>query len=128
MRQVAIGVLVVLGGALGVAACGSSGGGTGGSSAGGTHVVGDGCTKDADCQSGLFCSTTDPGGQCLKICATAADCPTGSVCTDEMKCYKSCTQASDCTRSGYACVDAMLVTNMPTKTCDVAETTDAGGD
>jgi hypothetical protein len=94
----------------------------------GTGVIGDACTKTSDCGSGLYCSTSDPGGQCLKICMKQADCPSGSTCTDEMKCYKSCTMASDCTRQGYACVQAMTVDAMPTTTCDVAPPMDAGAD
>jgi hypothetical protein len=35
--------------------------------------------------------------------------------------------ATDCTRQGYTCVDAMTVNAMPTKTCDVAPVADAGG-
>jgi hypothetical protein len=118
-----MGLLVVLGGIMASAACGNSSGGGGGAGGGsaGTHIIGDACTATSDCESGLYCSTDDPGGQCLKTCATAGDCPSGRVCTDEMKCYKSCTMASDCTRSGYACVDAMTVTSMATKTCDVPQ-------
>jgi hypothetical protein len=36
--------------------------------------------------------------------------------------------ASDCTRQGYACVQAMTVNAMPTMTCDVAPPADAGAD
>ena len=112
----ALGALLLLGGAVASAACGNSADGAGG----GTHVIGDACATSADCESGLFCSTDDPGGQCLKGCQTEADCPAGSVCTDEMKCYRSCTSAADCTRAGYACVEAMTVTSAPTTTCDIA--------
>jgi hypothetical protein len=128
MRRAATALILCF--AAAIAACSSttgSGGTTGGGGATtGTHVVGDACVATSDCAAGLFCSTDDPGGQCLATCAAAADCPAGSVCTDEMKCYKSCTAASDCTRSGYACVDAMTVTSMPTQTCDVAPDGDAG--
>jgi hypothetical protein len=84
--------------------------------------VGDGCKADTDCNKTekLFCSTSDPGGQCLAICKTQADCPMGSTCTDEMKCYATCKTPADCTRAGYTCVDSMTVDHKPSKTCDVA--------
>ena len=84
--------------------------------------IGDGClaTTDCDASKKLFCSQDDPGGQCLSICKTQSDCPAGSICTDEQKCYASCKTNADCTRDGYACVDAMTVDKKPTKTCDVA--------
>jgi hypothetical protein len=84
------------------------------------------CKADTDCQTsqGLFCSVGDPGGQCLKLCQKLTDCPAGSVCTDENKCYKSCAGSADCTRAGYACVAATRVDKTPIMTCDVPSTSD----
>src|SRR5436305_6679973 len=107
MKRLSISFIVILGLVLG---CSSKSAG----------AIGDGCTADTDCASGTFCSTSDPGGQCLKNCAQASDCPAGSVCTDESKCYKSCTNASDCPRAGYACVSATSITNQAVTDCDIA--------
>ena len=86
----------------------------------GTAPIGEGCKSTADCESGLSCSTDDPGGQCVKGCKVQSDCPSGSTCTDEGTCYLSCTKQSDCTRAGYECNDASTVDGKPTRTCDVA--------
>jgi hypothetical protein len=94
------------------AACGDSGTGS--------AAIGAACAASSDCESGL-CVTDDPNGQCEQACTTKADCPTGSTCTDEKKCYKDCSTNADCRSDGYACVDAMDVTAKAVKTCDVAE-------
>ena len=72
------------------------------------------CVADSQCQSGLFCDKDDPGGQCLKKCASSADCGDG-VCSDEKKCYRSCQNNEDCGRTGYVCGGAS-----PHKFCDAA--------
>jgi len=77
--------------------------------------IGGGCTSDDDCTSGLFCDKDDPGGQCLKKCATTADCGSGAVCSDEKKCYQACQKPTDCTRRGYACQGTA-----PNMFCDTA--------
>ncbi len=104
------------------------GGGGGADAGGGTGEVSAACTKDLDCQSGLYCSTGDPGGQCLKVCHAQSECPMGSTCTDENKCYKTCTGKTDCPRDGYACVDSTKLDMSAGKTCDIAPPADAGGD
>jgi hypothetical protein len=110
------------------AACSGAGGtmDAGTDAGSGTGAIGAACIGNGDCESTLFCSTDDPGGQCLKGCTVASDCPAGSVCTDEGKCYKSCMVAADCTRSAYECVDANQIDGGPTATCDVALSPDAG--
>src|ERR1700733_8246232 len=86
---------------------GGNGGGGGGTTGG---AIGDACKATSDCGGdGLFCSLDDPGGQCLKTCNTASDCPSGSTCTDEKKCYKSCSAQGDCTRTPYQCVSSSTV-------------------
>jgi len=82
--------------------------------------IGDACAATADCELGDDCATTDPGGQCVKVCKTQVDCPTGSTCTAEKKCYKACAVAADCPRMGYACVAAMNIAAMTTMVCDIA--------
>jgi hypothetical protein len=87
------------------------------SSAGATKSpIGGACTSDAACETGLFCDTGDPGGQCLKKCSSTADCGSGAVCSDEKKCYHACQSKADCTRAGYTCVG-----KAPQMFCDVAE-------
>jgi hypothetical protein len=78
--------------------------------------IGGGCASDDDCVSGLFCEKGDPGGQCLKKCATTADCGAGAICSDEKKCYQACQKPEDCTRKGYACKG-----KAPEMFCDAAE-------
>ena len=102
--------------------------GGGADAGGGSGEVSAACVKDSDCQSGLFCSTGDPGGQCLKVCHALSECPAGSTCTDENKCYKTCATAADCPRSGYACVDSTKIDMSAGKTCDIAPPADAGTD
>jgi Cys-rich repeat protein len=73
--------------------------------AAGTSPVGGACASDADCLSGLSCSTGDPGGLCTKSCKSDADCGTGGVCNSESECYAGCTTNADCRNSeGYVCI------------------------
>jgi hypothetical protein len=82
---------------------------------GASSPLGGPCKADADCQQGMFCATDDPGGQCEKKCASAADCGAGAVCSDEKKCYRACQSDADCGRKGYACLG-----KGPDKFCDAA--------
>jgi hypothetical protein len=121
MKQMSIGVaiLVLVAGA---AACksstgGSGGGGAGGGGAGGgggqaALAVGSACTTDAECGGGDFmCMTDHPDGYCIKMCDHAngdADCPTGSICQFDgtaAECHAECSAAADC-RTGYTCAPA----------------------
>jgi len=86
-----------------LAACG--GGESSGKSVAGAasnSPIGGPCGGDGDCSSGLTCEKDDPGGQCVKKCATSADCGSGAVCNDEKKCYAACKTKDDC-RKGYSC-------------------------
>jgi len=85
----------------------------------GKGAIGGACRADDDCASGLFCEKDDPGGQCLKKCASSADCGAGAVCSDEKKCYQACQKPADCTRSGYACKGTA-----PEMFCDTAASGD----
>jgi Cys-rich repeat protein len=87
---------------------------------GATHQssIGGACSSDNDCHAGLFCETTDPGGQCVKTCTTDLDCGSGAVCNSEKKCYAACTSSAQC-RSGYSCQGVT-----PENFCDVAPTMD----
>jgi hypothetical protein len=89
---------------------------TAASASGGKNPIGGGCASDGDCASGLFCEKGDPGGQCLKKCASTADCGPGAVCSDERKCYAACKSPADCTRKGYTCKG-----KAPEMFCDTAE-------
>jgi hypothetical protein len=91
-------------------ACGSSGSGTGGSSTTALATIGDDCSADSMCASGLCddkascaapVATLDGGA-----CTIDADCPTGDHChTATGKCFSnaqdgtgthSCTTNADC--------------------------------
>lgn len=98
-----------------IAACGGSQVSTTQPTGASSSPLGGGCTADGDCQSGLFCDKDDPGGQCLKKCASTSDCGAGAVCSDEKKCYRACQTNADCGRQGYACIGTA-----PNKFCDVA--------
>ena len=77
-------------------------------------LLGEGCTSDSDCASGLGCLVTGqgfPGGLCSRACNAAA-CPSASVCTDVRNtqagvsaCMHGCKTDDDC-RQGYACCTA----------------------
>jgi len=89
--DIAIGRLAVLGILL-LAACGGGQSATtppeGAPAPGAKSAIGGACTGDAQCQEGLTCDKGDPGGNCQKQCATAADCGAGAVCgAEEKKCY-----------------------------------------
>jgi hypothetical protein len=74
-RFLGLGVIIV------AVACGGSQAAPQTSTAGATKSpIGGACTSDAACETGLFCDTGDPGGQCLKKCSTTADCGSGGRC------------------------------------------------
>ena len=72
--------------------------------------VGSPCTVTTDCEIGLVCNTSVPGGMCTHGCsfegATRLECPAGSVCaaigTNSLNCVPSCTGAGQC-RDQYEC-------------------------
>ena len=72
--------------------------------------VGDECTKDNDCDSGLVCDENFPDGYCLKPNCNPNDensCTTEAQCTyfndSEMYyCLLKCNENDDC-REGYSC-------------------------
>lgn len=66
------------------------------------NQLGDACTAASDCESDLFCDHQYPGGQCLKKCASGADCGPDSVC-NRSTCRRACERNADCGRSGYVC-------------------------
>lgn len=76
------------------------------------------CTVGTDCLGGS-CFSSWPDGYCTSLCSlTNGECPTGSgaVCVDAAlgtrgdlgACVVSCTNPSDCPRSGYTCSDLYL--------------------
>jgi hypothetical protein len=82
----------------------------------GTRVVGDPCTTNADCASGLCTlarSTSTgiawSGGYCTAICDAAVPCPAPSQCvsySDGSSCAAACSADTDC-RGGYVCSTAV---------------------
>jgi hypothetical protein len=73
------------------------------------------CSNDAQCQPGLSCDKSDPGGQCLKNCTTDAECGAGALCALAKTCYRRCQTDADCGRAGYVCGGPV-----PNKFCDAA--------
>jgi len=73
-------------------------------------TVGDSCTEDSDCDTGLLCDTSFPNGYCLKSSCNIYDkdsCTDNSQCTyfDETEttyCLAKCNENSDC-RDDYSC-------------------------
>ena len=72
--------------------------------------VGDACTSNTECGSGLYCEPTIfTGGYCTADCNDgASDCPSGSTCFDigdgdpYQICFQDCVADTDC-RAGYFC-------------------------
>jgi hypothetical protein len=65
--------------------------------------VGGTCTAASDCDEGLTCNTSVPGGYCTTSCTTSGSqeqCPEGSVCDaisgSAVTCVKICKTAEDC--------------------------------
>src|SRR5579864_6029094 len=59
------------------------------------------CAHASECQAGLFCEMSDPGGQCLANCASSADCGAGALCSNDKRCHRACRSTADCERPGY---------------------------
>lgn len=76
----------------------------------GTSAVGGACAQHTDCQAGLFCDTTLPGGYCTMDC-TYDPCPGDGVCyqfSDGVDvyplCLDGCATDADCRQGeGYVC-------------------------
>lgn len=71
--------------------------------------VGGTCAAVEDCDEGLTCDSTVPGGYCTKSCTTTGTtdgCPDGSICDaisgTAITCVKICKVAEDC-RSDLDC-------------------------
>lgn len=71
-------------------------------------VIGDDCSNDSDCGSGLVCERSLPGGYCTVQDCLINGCPEEGICIvfDEYTsyCMDPCEGADDC-RTGYVCVD-----------------------
>jgi hypothetical protein len=82
--------------------------------AAGSPTAGKACGCDRDCDLEEVCfaegfrGVGPPGGLCVHLCATDANCPESLVCVSlnpggpERTCMQGCTQTSEC-RSGYIC-------------------------
>lgn len=76
---------------------------------GGPPNVAGTCAANADCDEGLTCDTTVPGGYCTAACTTSGStdgCPEESICDaisgSALTCVKICKTADDC-RSDLDC-------------------------
>lgn len=77
---------------------------------GNLNGVGSPCTVNGDCDVGLNCNTTAPGGLCTHGCsfegASLSECPAGSICSNignnTQVCVTTCTAANEC-REKYEC-------------------------
>ena len=76
---------------------------------GGAPNVAGTCATNADCDDGLTCDTSVPGGYCTKACTTSGstdECPEESVCDAlsgaAVTCVKICKTSEDC-RSDLDC-------------------------
>ncbi len=75
--------------------------------------VGDPCTDTAPCSAGNFCLAQPPGGYCTRTCQSDQQCPTGSVCSDQLGnegptnyCVETCTTDTECRwDEGYKCTN-----------------------
>ncbi|MCB9729618.1 MAG: hypothetical protein H6744_04935 [Deltaproteobacteria bacterium] len=69
-------------------------------------LVGDSCTTDSDCGSGLYCERSLPGGYCTSRSCEDRDCPDEALCVrfelDTSFCMRACNQPGDC-RADYLC-------------------------
>lgn len=73
-------------------------------------IVGDSCSQDTDCDTGLTCEKTFPNGYCIKnncnkndssSCSVEAQC-TYFPETETTYCLAKCNRNNDC-RSNYTC-------------------------
>ncbi len=69
-------------------------------------LVGDSCSTDADCGSGLYCERSLPGGYCTSRTCENRGCPDEALCVrfdlDTSFCMRACSQQDDC-RADYLC-------------------------
>jgi hypothetical protein len=66
--------------------------------------VGDSCTTNDDCTSGM-CDRTFPGGYCSARCEADADCPNSGLCRENF-CLQRCVSRGDCRDAQYTCYAA----------------------
>jgi hypothetical protein len=73
--------------------------------------IGGACSTHAQCGSGRFCDSNDPGGSCVSSCTSAAQCGATNECvkltaqSPTSYCFPKCSQPgtqSNC-RAGYSC-------------------------
>ena len=69
--------------------------------------VGAACRVDADCPSGICCTSPPCGGMCTYGCRSDVDCPYGTRCADGA-CFWACYESYDCA-PGYSCKHAHTV-------------------
>lgn len=80
-----------------ITACGSGVGNDG-------ALIGGACQDDSDCHTRCEQGDNFPGGLCTRQCSSTADCPVGSVCTDDQGglCLLECASDAEC-RGGWRC-------------------------
>ncbi len=69
-------------------------------------TVGDACTTNANCGSGLFCDLSTEGGYCTSSPCRAGECPEEATCVDfgaeSTFCMRRCDDGQGC-RDGLVC-------------------------
>jgi hypothetical protein len=85
----------------------------------GATPTGGSCGQGASCSGGICATSQDfPSGYCTQGCdlGNPSSCTSGTVCIDDASgapadagikalCYQSCTSDTDCTRTGYKCLE-----------------------
>ena len=84
--------------------------------------LGDACKSNADCPSGLTCTSEAfgyPGGYCTAACADASACGANGACTpigSTKVCTPTCSRDAQC-RQGYGCCATLADTCVPLAAC-----------
>jgi len=94
--------------------------------------LGDACKSNADCPSGLTCTSEAfgyPGGYCTAACADASACGANGACTpigSTKVCTPTCSRTAQC-RQEYGCCATLADTCVPLAACPLPACVRRGG-